>query len=349
MKLKHCGQALIVCLLVTGCSNKYQQFASRFTFVSEKGSPDYANLDYWAAHPYKKDPSDSVPLPLQGNYHPDSTVDVFFIYPTTYTAPEKIFGPNASIDDANLNAKTDYSTILYQASIFNEAGRVFSPRYRQAHLSCYFPKNAKDSAEAVAAFELAYEDIKAAFIYYLQHHNNGRPIIIASHSQGTTHAKRLLREFFDGKPLQKQLVAAYIIGMAVEPGLFGSIGPCTTPDQTGCVISWRTYRKDYEPVFVAQEPFRPIVTNPLTWDASIPEAGRELNKGGILLNFNKIALHTADASIHEGVLWIHKPHFPGSFFFFSKNYHVGDLNLFYLNIRENAWKRVVAYRKKQLL
>ena len=54
------------------------------------------------------------------------------------------------------------------------------------------------------------EDVKAAFQYYLEHYNNGRPIIIASHSQGTTHAKRLLKEFFDGTALQHQLVAAYL-------------------------------------------------------------------------------------------------------------------------------------------
>jgi hypothetical protein len=45
--------------------------------------------------------------------------------------------------------------------------------------------------------------VKTAFLYYLQHYNNGRPIIIASHSQGATHGKRLLKEFFDGKELQK--------------------------------------------------------------------------------------------------------------------------------------------------
>jgi len=35
-----------------------------------------------------------------------------------------------------------------------------------------------------------------------------------------------------------------------------------------------------------------------------------------------------------------------AFFIRPKNYHIGDLNLFYLNIRENAALRVAAYRKK---
>ena len=65
----------------------------------------------------------------------------------------------------------------------------------------------KDTSKAGKAFDFAYEDIKKSFEYYLQHYNNGRPIIIASHSQGTTHALRLLKEFFENKPLQ--LVAVW--------------------------------------------------------------------------------------------------------------------------------------------
>lgn len=153
---------------------------------------DYGLLSSWAAHPWKQDPSDSVPQPLRKDYHADSSVDIFFIHPTTYTNPEKQFGWNAPVDDTALNNKTDQTTILYQASIFNEAGRVFAPRYRQANLDAYFTE---DTVAAMAAFDRAYEDVKAAFQYYLEHYNNGRPIIIASHSQGTTHAKRLLKEF----------------------------------------------------------------------------------------------------------------------------------------------------------
>ncbi len=338
--------AITLCLLFWGCASSYHQFVSAYTFSSEKGVPDYSKLDYWAAHPDKKDPSDSVPKPLRKDFQPDSTVDVFFIYPTTYTDPKKPFGCNASIDDPNLNAKTDYTTILLQASIFNEAGRIFSPRYRQANLACYFPKNAHDSAEAITAFELAYQDVKAAFIWYLQHNNNGHPIIIASHSQGTTHAKRLIKEFFDGKPLQQKLIAGYLAGMAVEQGYFDSIKPCNTPSQTGCVASWRTFKEGYKPDYVLEEKTPVIITNPLTWDINKPNADRELNEGGILLNFNKVIKKVAMADIDGNVLWIDRPHFFGNLFYTTKNYHVADLNLYYLNIRENLQVRVSAYRKK---
>ena len=87
--------------------------------------PDYSNLDYWAAHPYKLDLSDSVSKPLRRQVR-DSTVDVF-IHPTTYTLEIKAGKDNASIDDSYINAKTDYSTILYQASVFNEVAAYLRP------------------------------------------------------------------------------------------------------------------------------------------------------------------------------------------------------------------------------
>lgn len=346
MKHTYAPFLLLFCLLMTACSNRYHQFASHYTFKNPDGKPDYSNLDDWAAHPYKQDPSDSVPGPLRAHYRPDSTVDVFFIHPTTYTSKEKLFGWNAPVDDAELNAKTDYSTILFQAGIFNEAGRVFSPRYRQAHLSAYFPKDADDTAHALAAFELAYNDVKAAFAWYLQNNNNGRPIIIASHSQGTTHAKRLLKEFFDGSLLQNRLVAAYLIGIPLEPDYFSTITPCKTPFQTGCVCSWRTFKEGYKPNYVQKEKFIAVVTNPLTWDASIPKADRSLNTGGLLLNYNRIVKKVANANVSNGVLWTDKPHFFGNVFLRSKNYHIADMNLYFLNIRENAKQRVTAFRKK---
>jgi hypothetical protein len=41
-----------------------------------------------------------------------------------------------------------------------------------------------------------------------------------------------------------------------------------------------------------------------------------------------------------------KPKFPGSAFMRTKNYHPGDLNLFYMNVQKNAQDRIQAYLKK---
>ena len=331
--------------ILASCSNKYHRFASNYAFKSDDGKPDYNSLNYWAAHPYKYDPSDSVPKSLIDKHKQDSTIDVFFIHPTTYISLLKELGNNAPVDNPDLNAKTDYSTILYQASIFNQVGRVFSPRYRQASLQAYFPISNIDTTEAIAAFELAYQDIKTAFTYYLQHNNNGRPIIIASHSQGTTHAKRLLKEFFDGTLLQKKLVAAYLVGIPVEVNFFTAIKACNTPYQTGCVCSWRTFKEGYEPAYTANEKTPIIVTNPLTWDSTKTNATRYLNKGAVLLNFNKLVPNVAGANIKNHVLWTQKPHFFSNLFFTGKNYHIADYNLYYLSVQQNAAARVKAFWK----
>jgi Protein of unknown function (DUF3089) len=334
--------AILVVLISSSCSQKNFSGKASYQYQSASGNPDYSDLNYWAAHPGKTDPSDSIPGALQQNTVPDTLADVFFIYPTTLTS-KKDPSMNARIDDAALNAKTDYSAILYQASAFSNGCRVFSPRYRQAHYRAFFSNTAATSM----AFELAYSDVKAAFEYYLLHNNSGRPIIIAAHSQGTVHAARLLKEFFENKPLQQQLVAAYLVGMPIAETYFTAIKPCTDSLATGCFVSWRTYKTGYtEPNFVAKETFKAIVTNPLTWTNDAVYAPLKLNTGAILKNFNKLKPRVVDAQVHGNVLWVRKPRFFGNFLITTKNYHIADINFFYNNIRQNVAARVTSYFKK---
>ena len=323
-----------------GCAPKYAQYISQYKNTPGNASPDYSNLYYWAAHPGKKDPSDSVPKPLQKEYAVDSSADVFFLYPTTLT-DANVLQWNADINDAALNAKTDYSPILYQASVFN-GYRVFSPRYRQAHIRAYFTS---DTASAKAAFDTAYADIKTAFRYYIAHLNNGRPIIIAAHSQGSTHAQRLLKEFFENTALTKQLVVAYVTGMYIPGNYFTTLRSCNDTAQTGCICSWRTYKKNYEPDFVTKEKGSCLITSPLTWTTTSQYAKNTLNEGSVLLNFNKVKKHVTDAQIHDGILWIGRLHLPGGFLIRKKNFHIGDINLFYVNIRNDVKRRVTNYNK----
>jgi hypothetical protein len=331
----------LLALVVFSCSKKNYASLEEYHFTGTDVKPDYSNLNYWAAHPWKKNLSDSIPKPLRKDFVKDSTVDVFFIHPTTLTAKNDTRW-NAAINDAAINSKTDYSTILYQASVFNEKCRVFAPRYRQAHLRAFYI----DKTEAVPYFDTAYTDVKNAFEYYLQHFNNGRPIIIASHSQGTKHAARLLKEFFDNKPLQSKLVCAYIIGLPVPENFFTSIPSCKDANSTGCVVSWRTYKRGYtEPYFVAKENFKAIVVNPLSWNQDTSFVTADKNTGGVLLKFNKIIPHVVSANIHNNILWTSKPDVFGKLFYTKKNYHVGDINLFYMNIRQNVKTRIGAFWK----
>lgn len=324
------------------CSPKYAKYSDQYPQNKSLEMPDYSELYYWAAHPGKKDPSDSVPMALLKKFSRDTVADVFFLHPTTLTSYDDTSW-NADINDPLINAKTDYVPILYQASVFNEC-RVYAPRYRQAHLRAYY---SPDTIANKKAFDLAYEDIRTSFQYYLDHFNNGRPIIIASHSQGSTHAQHLLKDFFDGKPLQNKLVVAYVIGMYIPGNYFEDLKMCTDSLQTGCIAGWRTYKNGYEPDFVIKEKNSGWVTNPLTWNTTEIYAPYKLNKGGVITNFNKLRTGITNAQVHGGVLWIGRPHLPGSFLLNMKNFHVGDINLFYLNIRENVRQRTRAYDSLQ--
>jgi Protein of unknown function (DUF3089) len=330
-----------ISLVLISCSDKYQAHAKKYTIKSTDGKPDYSQLDYWAAHPGKWDPSDSIPAPLLHEQR-DSVVDVFFLHPTTHTDKKRIHETNAAIDDNYINAKTDYSTILYQASVFNQQCRIFAPRYRQAHINNFF---IADKEKAATAFDLAYEDLKTAFEYYLKNWNNGRPIIIAGHSQGSFLAERLLKEYFEGKTLQNKLVVAYIIGWPVPKDYFSSLKMCADSLQTGCLCSWRTFRKGYVPSYLKNENGNIYVTNPISWTMGNEQATASMNKGSVLTKFNKIYRSTTGAQVTNGLLYVHKPKFPWGFLYFTKNYHIADINLFYINIRQDVARRIGLFWK----
>ncbi len=323
-------------------SSKNSSSKIQYNFKSENGKPDFSNLDYWAAHPWKWDPSDSIPAPFL-QQKTDSLVDVFFLHPTIYTENKRFDKINVAIDDAYNNKKTDYSSILYQASAFNQHARIFAPRFREAHISVY---SMQDKTIAKQALDFAYEDVKNAFEFYLQNNNNGRPIIIASHSQGSTHALRLLKDFFENTPLSKQLVAAYVVGMPIPKNYFSVLEVCKTPLQTNCFCGWRTYKNGFVPEFVKKGTDDSWVTNPLSWEINTDYANKKLNEGGIFYNFNKPIKSSAGAKIFGNILWVDKPKFPGSIFYFSKNYHIADINLFYTNIRSNVEARIFQFLKQ---
>lgn len=329
-------------LLLNGCKT----YKPTYIYDTQKIIlTDYAYLENWAAHPSKFDESDRTP---EGDTIDNSNlmVDVFFLHPTTYTGADKGQDQwNAPLDDVFLNKKTNEGTIRFQASAFNLAGRVFAPRYQQAHLHAYFTE---DKRSAQKSFEIAYLDIKAAFDHYLKYENNGRPIIIASHSQGTNHAERLLTEYFDGKSLQSKLVAAYLLGMPIKKDVFKLILPCKDSSDTGCFVSWRTFKKGYKlPSDISFD--NVVVTNPLSWTLDDHYMSKNANKGTLLFDFNKIYPQLVDAQVNKDILWASKPKFRGSIFLRTKNYHPADVNFYYFNIRQNAKHRVEMFAKTRAI
>jgi Protein of unknown function (DUF3089) len=302
---------------------------------------DYTKEESWAALPNKVDFADSLPK-IKGikDGQKNAKVDVFFIHPTIFTyEPTNNYVWNGDINDAKLNDRTDNSTILNQATAFNGSCSVYAPRYRQAH---YYSFVTEDKDDSQSALNLAYSDVKKAFEYYLKNHNNNRPIIIASHSQGTVHAKRLLKEYFDGTELQKKLVMAYIIGIAVPSETFNKLKPSENATHVGCYAAWNTFSKGFYPKNYEKSLINTVCTNPLTWSSTDGYAPSTKNLGGIGPKFKYYA-NITDAQTNKGLLWVSKPNIPGAFFVRKKVWHVADINFFWMNIRENAEERIASY------
>jgi hypothetical protein len=288
-------------------------------------------------------------------------VDVFFIHPTTY-----LFGreANARYDEPGSTAtQIDQGVLRFQASVFNACCRIYAPRYRQAALRNF---HAVSDADSAAAFDLAYTDVLRAFDYYLEHENGGRPFIIASHSQGSLHALRLVQERLAGKPLQQQLVAAYIIGypmpLAIEQT---GIAICRSARQTGCLIDWNTVKEDsaegsreHDRLVWLEGRYqrigeRPLTCiNPLTWTLG-GEASASANLGslpgvrpGEPLQAPVRSLTGArctGALLEIAIPLGRRRGFSNPLTLFG-SYHILDYNLFYANLRVNAQERVLAYQ-----
>jgi len=297
---------------------------------------DYSNQENWAALPTMQDNADWTPKGLQ-NKQDSAQVDVFFIHPTTDVAG---FKGNANINNKMINKQTDNFSIKFQASVFNESCKIYAPRYRQAALNNFFSKNTDRSKEA---FDTAYQDIKVAFEYYLKNYNNGRAIVIAGHSQGSKHAQRLLQEFFDGKPLQKKLVVAYIIGFPTHETKFQFLKILEKADAFGGYISYSTFGQDSKIATIVPEYKNAVSVNPLNWTTEKIFVAGNSQQGSLSKKLDEIIHTVFGARNGNGILEIQKPQDGGFVPMVMKNYHLYDYSLFYINIRENVKLRIQKY------
>lgn len=343
--MKHSIPAFILFLIFLPFADAFSQggsFRNNITTnvkESMPAPPNYSNVKHWASLPFIHDYGDSIPAPLRKTYSYDSTVDVFFIHPTTYI--RKIDNQmNADLENRSINNRTDNRTILNQASAFNEY-RLFAPRYRQANYSAYL----SFMGGYQPVFDTAYEDVKKAFQFYLDQWNNGRPFFIASHSQGSQHAVRLIKELIEGKPLEKKMIAAYIIGIPPVKNSNLKTPPCAEPGQTGCYLAWNTFTDEFRNQFNFLGRTELQMVNPLTWKNSGEIAKSSLHKGAIVKDFNDVKSNVLSARLKDGKLVVSSESIdlPDR----MENLHVLDINLFYVDIRNNLRTRVKAYRMGQ--
>ena len=329
----------------------------RPALMKKTRAPNYAKADSWAALPDSRDAADVAPAndPLpQGQ---SGAVDVFYVHPTTFHSTSVW---NQDIGDEKVNHWTDISVIARQASAFNACCKIHAPRYRQSGISVVL-----NPTQGMEAYGFAYEDVRRAFAYFTEHYNSGRPFIIVGHSQGALHAIRLLEQVVDGTPLMDRMVAAYVIGIGVPMGTFGktlkNIGPCSKPDDTGCVVSWNTFGRNADPKLAAASPAiavnqalyvqrfgsetgkETLCVNPLTFDLGRPDAPASANLGALpgapaAGPLPAVKPGLIGASCRNGLLYADIPSdrdfvltiFPGDVL------HMHDIDFFYQNIRANA-------------
>jgi len=165
--------------------------------------------------------------------------DCFYIYPTVSTDP----GGNSDmvIDEA------ERRVVEQQLARFGGQCRLFAPMYRQVTLAAL--RAVMMGQPSPGNGVLAYGDVRDAWRWYLAHENKGRGVVLLGHSQGSRMLLDLLKNEVDGKPVQKQMIAAYVLGMntPVSDGKFGSIPLCTKADEAGCLVTYVSFRASSPP------------------------------------------------------------------------------------------------------
>ena len=171
-------------------------------------------------------------------------IDCFYVYPTVSEDPAGNSGM--------MGGPGEKRAVAQQFAAFASVCRPFAPIYRQVTLA---------GVEAVLRhqplpvdFKLPYKDVRAAWRHYLAHDNDGRGVVLIGHSQGARILARLIAHEIEGKPEQRLLAGALILGFNVEVpegkdvgGTFKTIPLCRAAGQSGCVVAYETFPANAPP------------------------------------------------------------------------------------------------------
>lgn len=322
--------------------------------AAEAGSAaGYASPASWIARPgMEQDPSQWLP----GGAITEKVAApaaLFFVHPTTYLKRDRWNGP---IDDQESQERAALF-VRSQASAFNHVADVWAPRYRQAAYGAFLLK----SEDANKALDLAYSDVAAAFDEFLKQ-VPGKPIFLAAHSQGSLHLLRLLADRKD--ELKGRLVAAYVVGwpVAIQADLPATgLTACMAPNQSGCLLSWQSFAEPANTSLVTGSwvGTRGLTGTKRTLDDMLcvdPVSG--VANGNSLPRDNPGTLvptpDLASASLAPGQVGSRCDNgfleiggaIPamGPYVLPGNNYHVYDYALFWQAIRDDAERRLAAWR-----
>lgn len=335
--------ALVIALSLTGCGDNT---AEKTVEKTVKNTPDYSQKSSWYQIPeITKD------------------VDTFYILATEYMGFDEGAPNYAAMDEPEMveSAPIQYAM---NASAFEESTNVFLPFYRQSSLKYAGEVWRRDGNGDAALSGIPYEDITAALDYYFENYNNGRPFILASHSQGSAISKLVLKKYFKEHPeYYSRMVAAYVIGYAVtkddldaNPHLKFASGE----SDTGVIISWNTEGKGNVENNVKTCVLYPnaISINPLNWKLDGTYAPTSENLGSLTLNEEQtqfvIGDVGADAQVipERGVILTNAQIEPmppelaavATEFFGPDGRHESDYTFYYNNIKANVAKRIATFK-----
>lgn len=278
----------------------------------------------------------------------DCPTDVFFICPTVCLGTEQSFWWD-EYDETNrafFKMATDMEKGIYDAR-----SRFFAPYYHQLALSAY----SLPEKERLAYLEPGYADVKAAFSYYLERENSGRPFILAGFSQGAELCIRLLKEF--GAP--ENMIACYAIGWRIteeELRAYPQLRPAAGETDTGVIVLFNSEAEWITDSLLVPAGVKTVGINPLNWKTDATPAPKECNLGSCVYDlFGRLLLAEpgyAGARLDPArgtlkITGIPFDDYPETLIFPKGVYHLYDYQFFFGNLRENVQKRIDAYLKKQ--
>ena len=309
---------------------------------------DYGQRAYW--------------LNLPGKSTPHKRVAVFYLYPTEYVREpgEPLI---CAVDDPQMMAGAQVA-FQRQATAFRTVGNIYAPYYRQADAASRAQMPQEEQVKVVAGAPTV--DGIAAFKYFINHYDCGRPFILVGHSLGSNVMANLLAQFMGTHPrIRERMVAAYVVGYSITPSYLAEhpfLKFAKGRNDTGVIVSWNTEAPTVDgtnPVLLPGG----LAINPITWTRSETEAPAAQNLGSIqldpatggtpVLNKNgsiKRFPGLADARVDKkrGVVVCstvpadQPPYFtPGGFP--EGVLHPFDYPLYFFSVRANARDRVAHY------
>ena len=172
-------------------------------------------------------------------------IDCFYVYPTVSRDPGLNSDLNAGREE-ELMAET-------QVARFSSACQVFAPIYRQMTLASVAAYAA--GTDVTQAGMIAYRDVRDAFRQFVKSRSFGRPFVLIGHSQGSLMLQQLIAEEIETDPaLRKRMLLAILPGYnllvprgKLVGGTLKRTPLCSRPGETGCVLSWVSFREKNVP------------------------------------------------------------------------------------------------------